>query len=142
VLSIDKTNVKGTLTRKMEVQVRKPEHELDLKDEPPTQFILHLHEVKSETLSARTGEKLVLRRATGWGKQNLIGGKFDLRHATGTVSPPIFRLRSVPLQKRQVKTYKQFFLGDLRPATGFLQRSAACHHRNSGEQRIKFLFLW
>jgi hypothetical protein len=65
----------------MEVQVRKPEHELDLKDKLPhlykfsdgpfkscDEFILHFHEVKSETPSARTGEKLVLRWATGSGK--------------------------------------------------------------------------
>jgi hypothetical protein len=42
-------------------------------------FILHLLEVKSETFSARTGKKLVLRRATGsgkllWPEENLVCG--------------------------------------------------------------------
>jgi hypothetical protein len=36
-------------------------------------------------------------------KAALTGGKFDLRHATETVSPPIFRLRFAPPQERQVK---------------------------------------
>jgi hypothetical protein len=33
----------------------------------------------------------------------------------------------------------QAFYRDLRHATGFLQRSLACHYRKSGGQRLKFL---
>jgi hypothetical protein len=75
-------------------------------------------------------------------KAALTGGKLDLRHATGTacesanLSPPVFS----PIEKRG-KKHTNRFLGDLGPATGFLQRSAACHHRNNGGHRIKFLFV-
>jgi hypothetical protein len=39
------------------------------------------------------------------------------------------------------KNIQTGFLVDLGPATGFLQKSAVCHHRNSGGQMIK-LFLY
>jgi hypothetical protein len=64
-----------------------------------------------------------------------------LAAATGTVSPPIFRLRSAHPQKRQIKTYRpvfrvmcgrpQAFYRDLRSATIVVY----------GGQRIKFLFI-
>jgi hypothetical protein len=64
-----------------------------------------------------------------------------LAAATGTVSPPIFRLRSAHPQKRQIKTYipvfrvmcgrPQAFYRDLRSATIVVY----------GGQRIKFLFI-
>jgi hypothetical protein len=70
------------MKRKMAVQVREPEHQLDLKGEPPTLLkisdrplktvtspsILHLIDVKSEAPSALIGEELLLRRATGTDK--------------------------------------------------------------------------
>jgi hypothetical protein len=65
------------------------------------------------------------------------GGKFGLRYATVTIVLPIFRVRLAPPLERQVKTYKPGCLGDLRSATGLLQRSAACHHHYKGGAKDK-----
>jgi hypothetical protein len=79
-------------------------------------FILRLLEENSEASSARSGK---IGSAAGHRdrKAARTGGKLGLRRATGTVSPPIFRLRSAPPQKRQVSTYKIVLFGG----------SAACH---------------
>jgi hypothetical protein len=105
------------------------------------EFLLRLLEAKSEASSARTWEKLFCggpqtqESCPDQRKIRSVACDRDCKFAI--LSPSV----SSPIEERGKNGQIGFYSGDQQPDTGFLQSSAACHHRNNGGKRIKFLFI-